>query len=129
MNTNRQQQTQLNSAISRRDFLGNVYTGLAGIGLAQLISAEATASAPGSQHHPAKAKRVLQIFCPGAASHMDLWEYKPQLAKYHGQPLPGEGNFLSFQGKNGSLMKSPWPFVRCGESGKAITSILPHMHA
>ena len=81
----------------------------------------------GQTHHAPKAKRVLQIFCPGAASAMDLWEYKPSLEKYHGKPLPGEENFVSFQGKNGNLMKSPWEFAPAGESGKLITSMLPQM--
>jgi hypothetical protein len=58
---------------------------------------------------------------------MDLWEYKPELERRHGSPLPGEENFLSFQGKNGNLMKSPWPFVPAGESGKRISSMLPRM--
>ena len=64
------------------------------------------APAAGQPHFAPKARRVLQIFCPGAASHMDLWEHKPALAKYHGQPLPGEENFVSFQGKNGNVMQS-----------------------
>ena len=79
--------------LTRRRFLGSVYTGLGGIGLMQLLSESvkaATASpewqpGKGLTHHPAKAKRVLQIFCPGAASHMDLWEHKPSLEKYHGK--------------------------------------------
>jgi hypothetical protein len=124
---------------SRRGFLGNVYTGLAGIGLAHLLGDEATAdrtsadpawawqAGKGLTHHGPRASRVLQIFCPGAASHMDLWEHKPELDRYHGQPLPGEENFVSFQGKNGNLMKSPWPFVACGESGKRVSSLLPQM--
>lgn len=118
---------------TRRRFLGNVTTGLGGVGLMHLLggvaaSEQATWQAGrGQTHHPPKAQRVLQIFCPGAASAMDLWEYKPSLEKYHGQPLPGEENFVSFQGKNGNLMKSPWPFVPAGESGKHISSMLPHM--
>ena len=122
-------------AFTRRGFLGNVATAMAGIGLANLLAndlrAEETSWAPssGQTHIPAKAKRVLQIFCPGAASHMDLWEHKPALEKHHGQPLPGAENFLSFQGKNGALMKSPWPFVQAGQSGKAISSMLPHLTA
>jgi len=109
---------------NRRRFLGNVTTGLMGVGLQQLLSRE-TAAAAG--HFPAKAKRVLQIFCPGAASHMDLWEHKPMLEKMHGKPLPGEENMMSFQGKNGPLMKSPWPFAPAGESGKMISTMLPNM--
>ena len=119
--------------LTRRRFLGDVFTGLGGIGLmhllAETVPAEQTGWQPGRgmTHHRAKAKRVLQIFCPGAASHMDLWEYKPSLEKYHGKPLPGEENFVSFQGKNGNLMKSPWPFAPAGESGKPISTMLPHM--
>lgn len=121
---------------TRRRFLGNVYTGVAGLGLLSLLcdtaksedSAEA-AWQPGTglTHHQPRAKRVLQIFCPGAASHMDLWEYKPALETWHGKPLPGEESFVSFQGKNGNLMQSPWPFVPAGECGKRISSLLPHM--
>ena len=128
--------------LSRRGFLQDVYTGLLGISLASLVSddlqgsdGEATSDGVlakwrpgrGESHFPAKAKRVLQIFCPGAASHMDLWEYKPSLEEYHGKPLPGAEDFVSFQGKNGNLMMSPWPFVACGDSGKMISSMLPHM--
>lgn len=116
--------------ISRRGFLNDVYTGMAGIGLAGLIARDAVAAAPSlsqSTHFPPRARRVLQIFCPGAASHMDLWEHKPALDKYHGQPLPGAEEFVSFQGKNGNLMKSPWPFKPTGESGKMWSTLLPNM--
>ena len=125
----------LQKIVSRRGFLSNITSGLAGIGLAQLLGAELLAeetrwrSGQGMTHYAAKAKRVLQIFCPGAASHMDLWEHKPALDKYDGQPLPGEEGLLSFQGKNGPLMKSPWPFKPAGESGKMISTMLPHMAA
>ena len=123
---------------SRRGFFDSIYTALAGIGLTHLFSADAglsrtaaASSAPssgsGRTHYPAKAARVLQIFCPGAASHIDLWEHKPELEKLDGRPLPGEEQFVSFQGKNGPLMKSPWPFVPAGESGKKMSSMLPHM--
>lgn len=127
------------NAVIRRQFLGHVATAPAGIGLMHLLAGESARAedenAPkadwspglGKTHHAPKAKRVLQIFCPGAASHMDLWEHKPSLEKHHGKPLPGEGEFFSFQGKNGNLMRSPWDFVPCGESGKRITSMLPGM--
>ncbi|MEM7385627.1 MAG: DUF1501 domain-containing protein [Verrucomicrobiota bacterium] len=114
--------------INRRRFLGQVSTGLMGVGIHQLLTGEATGGVSDRvPHFKPRAKRVLQIFCPGAASHMDLWEHKPMLEKWHGQPLPGEENYVSFQGKNGNLMKSPWPFHRAGQCGKAISSMLPHM--
>ncbi len=125
--------------IARRNFLTQMTTGLAGIGVLDLLargearaaetSAPAAAWQPGIgvTHFPPKALRVLQIFCPGAASHLDLWDYKPELVKRAGQSLPGEENLVSFQGKNGNLMAPPWEFVPCGQSGKRISSLLPHM--
>jgi len=128
---NLQDSGDLGAIFSRRGFLGDAYGGLMGIGLAHLLGNELLAAdknvSQKKTHFPAKANRVLQIFCPGAASHVDLWEHKPSLEKMHGKPLPGEENFLSFQGKNGNLMKSPWPFVACGKSGKKISSMLPQM--
>jgi len=134
------QLSKLQSALfARRGFLNDSYRALMGIGLMQLLQRDTEAAKPaadkeqtwkpglGLTHHPAKAKRVIQIFCPGAAAHMDLWEHKPQLEKMDGKPLPGEENLVSFQGKNGNLMKSPWPFVAAGETGKKISSMLPHM--
>lgn len=133
----------LGRVLSRRGFLGNAFSGLAGIGLAGLLAEDLSArSLPrsndadestrwipgqGMTHFPAKAKRILQVFCPGGVSHLDLWEHKPELDRRHGNPLPGEEDFLSFQGKNGNLMRSPWPFVPRGESGKMISSMLPHL--
>lgn len=127
------------SDLTRRRFLGDVTTGLMGVGLTQLLSREASSAVPspagswtpgcGRPHFPAKAKRVLQIFCPGAASHMDLWEHKPMLEKMDGKPHPGEANLVSFQGKNGPLMRSPWDFQPAGESGKMFSTILPHLSA
>jgi hypothetical protein len=111
---------------TRRRFLGSVTSGLMGVGMTRLLAAEHR-GVNGGLHFAPKAKRVLQIFCPGAASHMDLWEHKPLLEKMDGKALPGEEDLVSFQGKNGSLMRSPWPFKPFGQSGKRITSMLPHM--
>lgn len=111
----------LTESLERRAFLGCMSTGLMGIGMADLL-----AETRPSGYRP-KAKRVLQVFCPGAASHLDLWDYKPDLIKHHGQPLPGEGEMVSFQGKNGNLMQSPWAFQRRGQCGKHLSSLLPEL--
>jgi hypothetical protein len=111
---------------TRRQFLGSMTSGLTGVALSRLLAAEA-ASSHGRPHFAPRARQVLQIFCPGAASHVDLWEHKPMLEKYHGTPMPGGDKEVSFQGKNGNLMKSPWPFVESGRSGKKISSMLPNM--
>ncbi|NDD63169.1 MAG: DUF1501 domain-containing protein, partial [Acidobacteria bacterium] len=125
--------------LTRRRFLQDSALGLTGIALTSLLQREVSGApralhdlqhpADHLLHHPARAKQVLQIFCPGAASHLDLWDYKPALEKYDGTPLPGGEKEVTFQGKNGNLMKSPWPFVAAGSSGKRISSLLPRMAA
>ena len=131
--------SQMNEFLNRRGFLGDVAAGILGVALLDLDRAHANSAdspevsevkaawSPGIPQFQPKARQVLHIFCPGAASHLDLWDYKPALSQYHGTPLPGAESFLSFQGKNGNLMKSPWPFVHAGQSGKPITSMLPNM--
>ena len=111
---------------SRRHFFSQMSTGLSGVALCNLLTNASQGTSPGPNHFPAKAKQVLQIFCPGAASHVDLWDYKPSLEKFDGTAMPGDVE-VTFQGKNGNLMKSPWPFIAAGESGKKISSLLPNM--
>lgn len=113
--------------LTRRTFLSDAITGMTGVALTSLLSDEIRASSR-LQHHVPRAKQVLQIFCPGAASHIDLWDHKPALEKFDGTPMPGAEE-VTFQGKNGNLMRSPWPFVPAGKSGKRITSLLPHLAA
>jgi hypothetical protein len=124
-------------SISRRRFLGEMASCAASAALLSLLdrearAAEAAVSSPVVARPPRfapRAKRVLQIFCPGAASHIDLWEHKPELEKRHGQPLPGDANLVTFQGANGNLMASPWGFSRRGKSGKMISNLLPNLGA
>ncbi|NBV87516.1 MAG: DUF1501 domain-containing protein, partial [Verrucomicrobia bacterium] len=113
--------------LTRRTFLGRMTSGMTGVALSRLLGAEGHAATATGTHFAPKAKQVLQIFCPGAASHMDLWDHKPLLDKLDGTPLPGADTEVTFQGKNGNLMKSPWPFVPAGQSGKMLSSMLPHM--
>ena len=124
--------------MTRRDLLARLPVSLAGVGLWTLLADEGRAAEKaagdwkpgvGATHYPAKAKRVLQIFCPGAASHLDLWDHKPELDKRDGQPMPGEANLVSFQGKNGNLMRSPWAFAPSGTCGKRLSTLLPKVAA
>jgi hypothetical protein len=80
--------SELQRVLGRRGFLNSVFHGLTGIGLTSLLGRESLAAGKsgwepgrGQTHFAPKAKRVLQIFCPGAASHVDLWDYKPELVK------------------------------------------------
>src|SRR5580765_353624 len=101
--------------LSRRDFLRWGGTGLSSVALASLLSESgllaadgpirpaidpARPYAPRAPHFTPKAKRVLMIFCSGALSHLDTFDYKPELLKRHDTPMPGKGNFVSFQGEN-----------------------------
>ena len=124
--------------MTRRDLLAQLPGSLAGVGLWTLLADEGRAAESaasdwrpgvGVTHHPAKARRVLQIFCPGAASHIDLWDHKPELDKRDGQPMPGEADLVSFQGKNGNLMRSPWAFAPSGTCGKRLSTLLPKVAA
>lgn len=110
---------------TRRDWFADLATGLGGVALASMLPQQAGAA--GRTHFAPKAKRVLQIFCPGAASHIDLWDYKPELQKRSGEAPPADAELVTFQGKNGALMGSPWEFKPRGQSGKRITELLPHL--
>jgi hypothetical protein len=111
--------------VRRREFL---LSGFAGIALADLLGRDrARAALPGqltSPHHPPRAKRVIQLFMAGAASHVDMFDHKPLLAERNGQPWdPGEAIEL-FQSSPGAYFASPWPFRPYGESGKMLSDIV-----
>ncbi len=114
--------------MKRRELLLDLSTGLPALALAQLLgNVEPLRAAAKAPHHTPKAKRVLQIFCPGGVSHIDTFDHKPEIEKRSGQPMPGGEKEVSFQGANGNLMGSPWRFVPRGKSGKRLTEMLPHL--
>lgn len=127
--------------ITRRQLLLNSASGLGGIALASilhdqgLLAADAKPGrpeidpekpfAPRKSHFTPKAKNVLMIFCAGACSPLDTFEYKPELIKRHGQPMPGGENVVTFQGAQGNLNQSPWKFRPRGECGKMVSDLVP----
>src|SRR5688500_7693632 len=76
-------------------------------------------------HFKPKAKRVIFLFMNGGVSHVDTFDPKPMLDKYHGQPTPG-GPVLT-QRKTGNLMKSPFSFKKYGKSGTDMSELWPHL--
>ena len=84
---------------------------------------------PKQPHFPAKAKRVLWLFCSGACSHLDTWDHKPELLKRDGQPLPGADKLVTFQGENGAVARSPYTFRPRGRCGKMTSDLLPLLGA
>lgn len=132
--------------LSRRRLLIDTANGLGGIALAAMMleqglivnASEAKGPLrpeidPGQPfaarqpHFPPRAKKVLMIFCSGACSQLDTFDYKPELVRLHGQPMPGAENIITFQGAQGALTKSPWEFKPRGESGKMVSELVPHL--
>ena len=108
--------------LNRRDFLRFGGTGLSGVALLSLLAEESR-----QRHFMPKAKNVLLIFASGALSHIDTWDYKPELIKRHGQPLPGTEKLITFQGENGNLTRPLWDFRPRGQTGKMISDMLPQL--
>ena len=82
---------------------------------------------PRRPHFEAKAKNVIVVFCSGALSQVDTFDYKPELIRFDGKPLPGNEKLVSFQGPNGNLTRPLWKFRPRGESGKMVSDLLPHI--
>ena len=116
--------------LSRRHFLSNTAGGLGGVALAWLLAREqsrAASAAAQAPHFPPKAKRVVQIFCCGGVSHLETFDYKPELERMDGKTLEGKGENLGFFGQPGKLMKSVYEFRQHGQSGGWVSSLLPHL--
>jgi hypothetical protein len=77
-------------------------------------------------HFNVPAKQVLVIYCPGAVSHIDTFDYKPALSKLHGQKPP-ELPAVTFEGPSGNIAKPFWDFKPRGESGKMVSDLLPNL--
>lgn len=122
------------SPLDRRSFL-HVATGLGTAAAAELIArGEETAACPSSRlgssgglHHPAKARRVIQLFMNGGASQMDLFDHKPALFRSHGEPFdPGGGQHVeAATSVPGRILKPPFPLRQHGESGRWVSDLLP----
>jgi Protein of unknown function (DUF1501) len=122
-------------SIDRREFFSWVSTGLGGAALASLLAADGTASAaPLSSdaadpppHHRPRAKRAIHICLCGALSHIDSFDYKPALARYHGRPMPASEKPDVFFGQVGLLRKNDWEFKQRGKSGLWVSELFPHI--
>lgn len=106
----------------RRKFLGTLSGTFSGLALGDILAREGVLS--GTLHQPPKAKRVVQLFMAGAASHVDTFDHKPLLKEKDGEAWdPGETVEL-FQSTPGSTFASPWDFAPYGNSGKMMSEIV-----
>ena len=128
---NPQNNTVLRSA--RRDWLAGLGTGLGAIACGAILGRESQAASEdpaGSHrrlHHSPQAKCVIEIFCPGGLSHVDTWDYKPELERLDGSPFDPELGKQTFAGVAGKHAKSFWPFRQHGESGLWMSDLFPKL--
>lgn len=116
--------------MARREFAAEAATGFNAMALAMMLREEAVGGgAVEVLHHPPRAKRVVQLFMGGAASHIDLWDHKPMLDKHHGEESDFGEHVEAFQNGLGPWMKSPFRFSRHGESGKMISEVVEPLGA
>lgn len=120
--------------MDRRQLLWQSGGGLGGVALAYLLGldqslANATPkSLPrNGLHHPAKAKRVVQLFMSGAASQCDTFDYKPALIRKNGEAFDPGGKVELFQSNPGNVMQSPWEWKQHGQCGRWVSGLLPNL--
>jgi len=127
--------------VSRRDFLFRAGEGIGGLALAYLLNQDGLLAAGGCENTPGvtspyapkaphfkpRAKNVISLFMCGGVSHLDTFDPKPALDRYHGQPLPVEGEVQVQQGYPGPIMRSPYKFQKYGKAGIEVSELFPHI--
>lgn len=135
--------------LDRRNFMHTAGLSTAGIALTSILASEGLLAkdaevnfsgktpirpdinpklpyAPRPPHFDTAAKQVLVIYCPGAVSHVDTFDYKPALTKMHGKKPPGLPE-VTFEGPTGNIAKPFWDFKPRGETGKMVSDLLPNL--
>ena len=128
--------------ITRRHFFRDCGIGVGKIALASLLtesfagasSAESSVGAKSlpvqAPHFPGKAKRVIHLFMAGAPSQLDLFDYKPTLARFEGKPIPPEiigGQRYAFIRSDAAALGPRFKFAKHGKSGAELSEMLPHL--
>ncbi|MGQ0635088.1 MAG: DUF1501 domain-containing protein [Planctomycetaceae bacterium] len=129
--------------LNRRTFLGDLGASMGGIALLQLLSRDGLLAAEGrgpfrpqidaTRPHaarvpplPARADQLLIIFCAGAVSHVDTWDYKPELIRHDGEDPP-DAPVVTFMGAVGKLARPMWEFKPRGNAGKMVSELFPRL--
>ena len=127
--------------LSRRHFLRSNAFSLGSLALPWLMSRDGLLAAPTKPFTNAQtfdltkkppprggqAKAMISLFMIGGPSHMDLFDPKPQLSKYHLQKFPGEINYDNAAEASSKVFGSPWKFAPRGQCGMEISELLPHL--
>ncbi len=119
--------------LSRRDLLSRLGTGLGGVALCSLLAREGGAAplhgeaADAPPHHPARARRVVQIFLQGGLSQVDSFDYRPELLKSHGKSMTTPEKPDPLFGQIGLLHRPHFEFRQRGRSGLWISDLFPEI--
>jgi hypothetical protein len=136
MNLRNEINDEARKLVTRRWFFKECGVGLGTIALASLLRGNSASAAeavnplaPKFPHFAPKAKRVIYMFQAGAPSHVDLFDFKPELAKRDGQLPPADllkGYRAAFINPNSALLGPKYKFNRYGKSGAEMCELLPH---
>ena len=138
MKNDSSQYDPVRQSVNRRWFLEQCGVGLGAVALRSLLGESMAHAAPAlidplapkQPHFPGKAKHVIYLFMAGAPSHLELFDYKPQLEKHNGQLPPPDllKNYrAAFINPNSSLLGPKFKFAKHGKSGAEISELLPHL--
>lgn len=128
------------AARTRREFLATSALGMGSVALACLLRDEKLLAAPHvprqnpafdmvpkPPHAPPKARAMISLFMHGGPSHVDLFDPKPQLAKYSGTDYQGDVVYSFKNRASKKLFGTPWKFAKHGQSGTEVSELLPHI--
>lgn len=124
------------SHLNRRELLASFGAGFGTLALRGLLASEATAAesrrnnplAVRSPHFAPRAKSVIFLFMYGGPSHIDLFDPKPELAKWHGKPIPVFNQEDVFRkGSKNAALASPFKFTKHGQAGLDVSEVFPHL--
>lgn len=123
--------------VTRRKFFQQCGTGMGALALASLLNEKLLAGQSSSPahigpHFAPKAKNIIYLFQSGGPSHLDLFDYKPELIKRNGQKMPAEilkNIRLAQIGKDAAVLGTKYQFKQYGKSGVWLSDLLPHLQS
>jgi uncharacterized protein (DUF1501 family) len=135
MSYSKEIKTEVKKLVTRRHFFKECGVGLGSIALASLLDEKVLAqttphSALRTPHFKPKAKRVIYLFQAGGPSQLEMFDYKPGLAKYNGKPCPPEllkGQTLAFIKPDAALFGTQFKFAKHGQAGAEMSEALVHL--
>lgn len=113
--------------LTRRELLQASAGGFGWMAAQAMLQSDAAGASQQGLHHAAKAKAVIQIFCPGGMSQVDTFDYKPELTKRAGQPFDPDGKLQFFASKPGNCQPGFWQFRQHGQSGRWMSDLFPKL--